>query len=161
MTGIDKTGIQASPIVMKSAADRITAHIGKMLQCGNGQTNMPKQGFRTFLITFWILDLLTCKLLQCDAIDIYYKTYSSKKFNYQYLKKKNMFEICSNRVRSARTQVPASGMPLKLYLEVHLGHVETLNAPDIPDSLRRGGFCQIKKWKSPANLEPDFSRGLF
>jgi hypothetical protein len=91
---------------------------------------MPKQGFRTFLIIFLILDLLSRKLLQCDAIEIYYKTYYSKNFNYQYLQK-NMFEICSNRVRSAHTHVPASEMPLKLYPEVHLGHVETLNAPGI------------------------------
>jgi hypothetical protein len=91
---------------------------------------MPKQGFRTFLITFLILDFLSCKLLQCDAIEIYYKTYSSKKFNYQYLQK-TTFEICSNRVQSACTHMPASGMILKLYLEVHLGYVETLNAPGV------------------------------
>ena len=90
------------------------------LQCGNGQTDKTdKTGFHDFLDNIFDLGL------SVTQIWCYWNLLQDL------LLKKNMFEICSNRVRSARTHVPASGMPLKLYLEVHLGHVETLNAPSI------------------------------
>jgi len=98
------------------------------LQCGNGQTNMPKQAFRICWITFLNFTGFSPKLVQCNPIGVMKKTYCSQNLISEYLWK-STFEICPKRVWSASSTSYGFRKLPKWCLDVHLRSADHLKAP--------------------------------